>query len=258
MERREARFRARKDGIERPEGIGEEAVQRVLRVPPELAGMRLDRFLQGQLRATSRTRSQAIIDVCAFRPDGRPLKKNHRVQADERVILWRDPLDAEGAPETLTIVYQDEDILAVQKPPNVAVHPTARHHRATVSRILEDQLPDDRLTLIHRLDRETSGVLLLARTRAADRAVKIQFEERKNVDKRYLAIVWGHPPWDRQRCDLPLGPATDTIYRVKMGVVEGGLPSATSFEVLGRRWRGDRAYALVGCELHTGRQHQIR
>ncbi|MBW2457002.1 MAG: RluA family pseudouridine synthase [Deltaproteobacteria bacterium] len=260
MERREARFRARRLGIARPPDVEPDAVMRVLRVPPELAGMRLDRFVQGELRATSRTRSKLIILNSAFSPEGRHLKKNRRVEAEERVILWRPPWD-ELAPEVdLSVVYEDDSLLALNKPPFIPVHPTARFHRSTVTMLIADQRPDDHLTLMHRLDRETSGVLLLARTRAADRAVKIQFEDRKSVLKRYLAITWNAPSWDRRTCELPLEPDDRSPYRVKMRAAApgAGQPSATTFEVLERAARGDRGYALVRCTLHTGRQHQIR
>jgi 23S rRNA pseudouridine1911/1915/1917 synthase len=235
---------------------------RVLRVPPEMAGMRLDRFVQSQLRATSRTRSQLIIDNCAFSDGGERLKKNHRLVADERVVLWRPPWD-ELAPDDveLEVVFEDDALLAVNKPPGIPVHPTARFHKSTVTAILAQDRPRDHLSLVHRLDRETSGVLLLARTRAADRAVKLQFEQRRDVIKRYEALVWGAPPWERHTCTLPLEPDADSPYRVKMRVaVEGsGLPSATTFEVVDRRATTDgRAYAHVRCTLHTGRQHQIR
>ncbi|HHH31472.1 MAG TPA: RluA family pseudouridine synthase [Polyangiaceae bacterium] len=260
MELREERFRRLRSGIQRPEDVGDDAVRRVLRVPPEMAGMRLDRFIQSQLRATSRTRTQVIIDHSAFTTEGRRLKKNHRVQADERVVLWRPPWDADDPDIAIEEVYADDALVAVNKPPMVAVHPTARHHRSTVALIMEAQRPGEHLTLIHRLDRETSGVLLMARTRAADRAVKIQFEERRDVEKRYTAICWGTPDWERRRCDLPLAPAVDSRYRVKMAVApEGtGQEAATTFEVLERRSRGERRYTKMRCTLHTGRQHQIR
>lgn len=260
MELREERFRRLRAGIQRPDGVDDDAVRRVLRVPPEMAGMRLDRFVQTQLRATSRNRSQIIIDHSAFTTDGRRLKKNHRVQADERVVLWRPPWDADDPDITIEEVYADGSLVAVNKPPMVVVHPTARHHRSTVALIMEAQRPGEHLTLIHRLDRETSGVLLMARTRAADRTVKIQFEERRDVEKRYTAICWGTPEWERQRCDLRLAPAVDSRYRVKMGVAPDGTgqEAATTFDVLERRRRGGRAYTKMCCTLHTGRQHQIR
>jgi 23S rRNA pseudouridine1911/1915/1917 synthase len=239
--------------------VAPEAVMRVLRVPAELAGIRLDQFVARELRATSRTRSQLIVRAGAYSPEGAPLKKNRRLAADERVVLWRPPWDEEGLDADLRVVYEDEALLAIDKPPSVAVHPTARHHRSTVAMQLAAQRPGERLTLLHRLDRETSGVLLLARTRAADRLVKQQFEERTGVIKRYLALAWGAPDWERHTSELPLE-ADPGPLRVKMRVAAPGtgLAAATTFEVLGRRRRGERRYSLLRCTLHTGRQHQIR
>jgi 23S rRNA pseudouridine1911/1915/1917 synthase len=259
MEQREQRYRALREGIVRPAGVSPDAVMRVMRVPKELAGMRIDRFVQSQLRATSRTRSQLIVKNAAYSPDGRRLKKNRRLRAEDRVVLWRPPWDDDEPDFELPIVHEDDDLLAVNKPPNVVVHPTARHHRSTVQMMLAAERPDEHLTLIHRIDRETSGVLLVARTRAADRLVKIQFEERKDVVKRYVAFTWGWPTWERHTCELAIGPDATSRYRVKMAVVDGGLPSATTFEVLGRRANdAGKRYAMVRCTLHTGRQHQIR
>jgi 23S rRNA pseudouridine1911/1915/1917 synthase len=260
MEAREARYRARHDGITRPSDVTPEAIVRVLRVPPETAGMRLDRFIQRELRATSRSRSQLIIASSAYSVSGRHLKKNHRVRAEERIVLWRPPWDEDAPDVTLDILHEDDALVAVNKPPFIVVHPTARHHRSTVAKLLEVQRPDDHLTLLHRIDRETSGTLLLARTRAADRAVKIQFEERKEVVKRYLALCWGWPEWERHTCENPLESDEGGLYRVKMRCAPAGsgLPSATTFEVLERRRKGERRYAMLRCTLHTGRQHQIR
>lgn len=260
MALREERFAARTEGIARPARLGADAVMRVLRVPPELAGMRLDRFVQTQLRATSRTRTQLIVELGAFTPGGTPLKKNHRVHAEERVVLWREAWEEPHTDVTLSVIHEDDSLLAINKPPNVAVHPTARHNRSTVTSLLAAQRPDDRLTLVHRIDRETSGVLLLARTRAADRAVKVQFEERRDVLKRYLAIAWGEPSWQRSTCELPLELDGTHKSRVKMRIAEpgSGLEAATTFELLEVRARGARRYSLLRCTLHTGRQHQIR
>ncbi|HHH10703.1 MAG TPA: RluA family pseudouridine synthase [Sorangium sp.] len=262
MHRREQRYRARRDGIQRPDGIDDNAIMRILSVPPEQAGMRLDRFIQRQLRDTSRTRSQLIITRSAFAPNGRALKKNHRLRAAERVILWRAAVDEQVPDIQLQAVFEDDALLAINKPPFLAVHPSARHHRATITTMLRQQRPDDYLTLTHRLDRETSGVLLLARTRAADRAVKIQFQQRTRVEKHYLTLCRGVPDWHTTRCELPLQPDRNSRYRVKMSVAkEGGRACATSFERLQVRHHPSdprRRYSLLRCTLHSGRQHQIR
>jgi 23S rRNA pseudouridine1911/1915/1917 synthase len=249
--------------VDRPDDVPPGSVMRLLRVPPELAGMRLDRFVQAQLRETSRSRSQQIVRAGAYTTAGARLRKNHRVRAEERVVLWRAPWDERAPVDVeLPIVHEDDALIAVSKPPLLPVHPTARYHQSTVVMALERARPGERPTLLHRLDRETSGLLLLARTRAADRAVKMQFEARRNVVKRYLAIAWGRPDWREIGCDEPLEPdAASPFARVKMRVAPrgSGLEAATTFELRDvRRSPGGRSYSLLCCTLHTGRQHQIR
>jgi 23S rRNA pseudouridine1911/1915/1917 synthase len=241
--------------------------------------MRLDRFLPSQLRSTSRTRAQAIILNSAFSWEGKRLRPSDRVRGEDRIALWRPAFDELEAPEELTILYEDEFLLAVDKPPLMTVHPTARHHHHTVIKRLESLRPGEFFSLVHRLDRETSGVLLVARSPEADSAFKRHLEERSlesvraltspsrpdaevaaadgptalRCDKTYLAITWGVPP--NGSVDLPLEPDPSPL-RVKMRVATGGggLPSRTDVQVLDQR----AGYALVRCDLYTGRQHQIR
>lgn len=249
-------------GVVRPADVDDDAVMRVFRVPPELAGMRLDRFLQGELRSTSRTRSQAIVARAAFTPGGDHLRKNHRVRAEERVVLWRAPWDEliPVSADELSIVHEDDALLALNKPPFVPVHPTGRYFKSTVTEMMAQRRPDEHLTLVHRLDRETSGILLMARNAEADRAVKIQIEAR-TVVKRYLAITWGAPEaWEKHTCELPIELHPAGRYKVSMRVAAAGqgLASATTFEVLERLEAREKVYTLMRCTLHTGRQHQIR
>ncbi len=257
--------RERELDVVRPPVLTGEAVRRVLRVCPELAGMRLDRFVMTQLRSTSRSRTQQIVALGAFTPAGTPLRKNHRVRAEERVVLWREAWDEPHVDAELPVLYEDDALLAIDKPPHIAVHPTARHHRSTVTSLLAAARPGQHLTLAHRIDRETSGVLLLAKTRAADRAVKVEFEERNHVEKRYLALAWGTAPFELSTCELPMELDSTSSLRVKMRLAApgAGLAAATTFEVLGRRCapggaRAGQSYTLFRCTLHTGRQHQIR
>lgn len=251
----------------RPKEVDEDAILRVLRVPPESEGMRLDRFLVTQLRATSRTRAQSIIDVSAFSWEGRPLRASERVRAEQRVVLWRPPLDEGPLPNRLHFLYEDDELLVVDKPAMMTVHPTARHHKHTVIKLLEEQRPDEPLALIHRLDRETSGILLVAKTKAADRLFKRGLEDRSVLEakraergepvegaagKTYLAITWGRPEDGLINAALASDPSP---LRVKMSVTEqGGLAARTGVTVLDAA--GD--YSLVRCDLYTGRQHQIR
>jgi 23S rRNA pseudouridine1911/1915/1917 synthase len=245
----------------RPTDVAADAVVTVFRVPPESAGMRLDLFVHGQLKRTSRTKTQAIVRRSAFGADGQRLRVNDRVSAEQRVLLWRDPWDETPVPTDLPVLYEDPHLFAVAKPAGLPVHPTARYHRNTVVKLLEQSRPGQRFTLAHRLDRETSGVLLLAKSREADRRIKRQLEERRRVEKRYLAITWGAPDLDHFRVELPLELDSASRLRVRMRVAQGGggLWAATAFHVIERAERADgRRYALVACDLETGRQHQIR
>ncbi len=257
--------------ISRPADVPEGSVVSILRVPPEAKGMRLDRFVQSQLKRTSRTRAQKIIAHGAYSPDARRLKGNDRVHPEQLVLLWRAPWDEHAPDVTINILYEDEHLLAVDKPSGVPVHPTARYHKSTVVKLLELARDGERLMLSHRLDRETSGVLLLARTSEADRRIKVQFaqgaasfdtDEDRSVYKEYVAITWGVPDDDEFRVALPLELDPTSRYAVKMRVAEPGkgLASGTRFTVLGRRTNHatGRPYALLRCILETGRQHQIR
>lgn len=249
----------------RPSGVDPAAILRIFRVPPESAGMRCDVFIQSQLRNTSRTRARAIVEASAYSPEGKHLRPNDRMRGEDRVCLWRPPFEEQEAPEDLRLIYEDEHLLVVDKPPLMTVHPTARHHKHTVIKRLESQRPGEFLSLVHRLDRETSGALLVARSALADREFKRLLENRSidvargkavaaGMQKTYLAITWGEP--ESGMIDSPLEPDEDNPLRVKMRVAApgSGLVARTEVTVLERR----PGYALVACELHTGRQHQIR
>ena len=198
--------------------------------------------------------------MSAYGPDGRRLRANDRVVGEQRILLWRAPWDENPVPRELPVLHEDPHLLAVDKPAGLPVHPSARYHKNTVVKVLELLRPDERLFLGHRLDRETSGVLLLTRSPAADRALKKAFAARAAIEKRYVALTWGVPPKRSFRVDLPLRLDERSNTRVKMRATTpgDGLTAGTRFEVLGARERGGRAYALVQCDLETGRQHQIR
>lgn len=247
--------------------------------------MRLDVFVKLQLRNTSRTRARMIVEHSAFSPEGRRLRPNDRVQAEQHVILWRPAIEEDDSELDIEVLYEDPWLLVVDKPPLVAVHPTARYYHSTLVKRLEAQRPGEFLSLIHRLDRETSGIVLIARTTEADRAFKRLLEDRSvaeivrrpnavfdalrpgerraferrakgaaPIEKTYLAITWGTPK--EGIIDAPLEPDTDNPLRVKMRLAAPGHGMQALTEV--RVVRSHGGYALVECELHTGRQHQIR
>jgi 23S rRNA pseudouridine1911/1915/1917 synthase len=247
--------------LQRPEGVDEESILRVLRVPPEAAGSRVDVFVQSQLRNTSRTRARAIVENSAYSTDGRRLRPNDRVKAEDRIALWRRPFEEDEPEPTLNILHEDAHLLVVDKPPLVTVHPTARYHKHTLIKRLEAQRPGERLFLVHRLDRETSGILLVARTPQADRAFKRVFEDRStlaaaegSVEKTYLAITWGTPNEGLVALPLELDPGNSLRVKMRVAAPGTGQPARTTLEVIERR----AGYSLVRCHLHTGRQHQIR
>jgi 23S rRNA pseudouridine1911/1915/1917 synthase len=258
------RLRASNGTYRRPEGMHPDAVVSVFRVPPEAAGQRLDVFVQAHLKRTSRTRTQAIIRASAFDANGRPLRANDRMRAEQRVLLWRAPWDEAPVPTDITVLYEDEHLLAVDKPAHLPVHPTARYHHNTLIKLLQAARPGEFLSLAHRIDRETTGVLLVAKTVACDRALKRQLELRDEVDKSYVALTWGIPDGARVGARFRFAHALEldpnSPYRVKMrpSTAPDALSAATSIVVEERVTARGRTYARIRCDLETGRQHQIR
>jgi 23S rRNA pseudouridine1911/1915/1917 synthase len=248
-----------------PPGVPEGSVVSVFRVPPELAGRRLDVFLHGQLRRTSRTRTQSIIFASAFDASGRRLRPSARVQSEQQIFLWREPWDEDPVPTHVPILYEDQHLLAVDKPANLPVHPTARYHKNTLIKVLQRLRPGEFLSLGHRIDRETSGVLLVAKSKGADRALKRQFETKDGVEKTYVALTWGVPDDGtgarafRLARSMELDPTNP--YRVKMRLSTGPTALFAATRVVVEQTTqspSGRTYARVRCELETGRQHQIR
>ena len=261
-----SRVHASEVDFTRPPGVVDGAVMSAFRVPPEAAGQRLDIFLRDQLHRTSRTRAQWIVRASAYDTTGRKLDPNHRVQSEQRILLWRPPWDDTEAGFELPVLYEDEHLLAIDKPALLPVHPTARYYKNTVIKLLQAARPESEfLSLAHRLDRETSGVMLISKTRACDRAVKRLLENRVGIEKWYVALTWGIP--DRGdgakafRHEQGIEIDSENPLRVKMRAsnAPGAQHAATFFEVRDVRTRpGGRAYAWVHCALETGRQHQIR
>jgi 23S rRNA pseudouridine1911/1915/1917 synthase len=251
----------------RPHGVDEGSVVTIFRVPPEVSGQRMDVFVQSQLHRTSRTRAQAIVRASAYDGSGRKLVPNDRVRPEQEILLWRAPWDETPVPLDVPVVYEDEHLLAVDKPAMLPVHPTARYHKNTLIKLLQVERPDAAfLSLGHRLDRETSGVMIVSKSRACDRALKKQLQARADVEKSYIALTWGVP--DRGdgarsfRLVRHMELDRDSALRVKMKISDApeALYAATGFEVVEvrRRRASGASYALVRCTLETGRQHQIR
>jgi 23S rRNA pseudouridine1911/1915/1917 synthase len=263
---RVSRLRASEVEFVRPSAVPDGSVVSVFRVPPETAGQRLDVFVHSQLHRTSRTRAQAIVRASAYGADGRRLKPNDRVQAEQRILLWRAPWDDAQAAVDIPVLFEDEYLLAVHKPPMLAVHPTARYHKNTLIKLLQSARPECAfMSLGHRLDRETSGIILVSKTRTCDRALKKLFERREHVEKTYVAFTWGVPRSGdgalRFRYERRVELDRESASGVKMRVCNppAGLEATTVIDVREvREASSGQVYSLVSCGLETGRQHQIR
>ena len=223
-----------------------------LRVPPECAGWRLDHFLKYRIRRLSRTKIRDIIETQVKLPDGRRARPSSGVRPGEVIVLDRPAPKEPPVPRHFSVLAEDDTFLAIDKPAGLPIHTTAKYWRNTLVAVLRERYPDEALQVCHRLDRETSGVLLVARGPEASSWLKRAFA-RRLVAKSYLAIVHGVPSPPAGSVDLPLK-LLDTPTHLMMGVAEDGLPSLTHYQVV-ERWA---AHALVAAEPRTGRQHQIR
>jgi 23S rRNA pseudouridine1911/1915/1917 synthase len=227
-----------------------------LRATPDDEGTRLDAFLAGPLG--SRARAQRLIEAGAVLVDGRAAPKRHLLASGE-VVSVEEPAetptaDVPDAPYALP--YADEHLLVVDKPAGVVVHPARGHHAGTLAQALagvaaggEDAA---RAGIVHRLDRDTSGLLVVARTEAAHRALRAALQ-RREITREYLALVEGRPPARTGTIDAPLG--RDRRIRTRIST-DTDTPKAaiTHFEI-------ERALprtTLLRVRLETGRTHQIR
>jgi 23S rRNA pseudouridine1911/1915/1917 synthase len=231
-----------------------EIIELTIVVPPECAGWRLDHFLKRRIGRLSRTKIQAIIGEQIFLADGRAARPASAVRAGEIILLRRPAPNEPDVPRHFEVLYEDDRVLVIDKPAGLPMHTTAKFWRNTLTALLRERYPDEQMEIAHRIDRETSGVLLVARDREAASFLTRAFA-RRDVQKTYLALVKGQPP-DRGRIDQALM-LLDTPTHVMMGPAgdaPGGLPAATEFEVLRRL----PAHALCVAYPETGRQHQIR
>ena len=236
--------------------------QRRVPVPEGLDGERLDAAL-ARLFGLSRARAAELISDGSVLVNGRPAAKSDRVPAGEwlDVTLPPPPITAPPRPEPvpgLVIVYEDDDIVVVDKPPGVAAHPTPGWNGPTVlqgllaaGHTIATSGAAERQGIVHRLDANTTGVMVVAKSEPAYSALKRAFRER-TVDKRYHALVQGRPDPLRGTIDAPIGrhPSGDGRF----AVISDGRPSVTHYDTL----EAFRAASLVSVHLETGRTHQIR
>jgi 23S rRNA pseudouridine1911/1915/1917 synthase len=227
-----------------------------LRVGEEAAGTRLDRFLAEPLG--SRARAQILIDSGNVMVDGRARPKRHPVAAGELVTVEvvEEVPEAPGSPAPFAVAYEDEHLMIVDKPAGVVVHPARGHRTGTLAQALAGRGAGGeepwRAGIVHRLDRDTSGLLVVAKSDPVHRALKQLLAERR-LRREYLALVAGHPEARTGTIDAPIG--RDRHDRVLMSIDSADPREArTHFEIE----RLLPATALVRVALETGRTHQIR
>jgi 23S rRNA pseudouridine1911/1915/1917 synthase len=232
-------------------------------VEHSLPGERLDVFLRERYPAASRGALQRLIEEGHITVDGRAVKPTHHPHAGEQVrVYWPEARPAEALPEDipLDILHEDDQLVVVNKPPGLVVHPSAGHEQHTLVNALlhhcRGQLSGiggvQRPGIVHRLDLDTSGCLVVAKTDAAHQALTAQFAARE-ITKVYHAILRGSPA--RDGGDIRAGIARHPTHRKRMAVDDAmGREAWTTYAVM-ERW--GRA-TLAEARLHTGRTHQIR
>lgn len=234
-------------------------------VPGESKGVRLDQFLAGLHGELSRSRLKALIEEGRVLVDGAPAKASRKLQGGESVSLVIPPSPpstalAEDLP--LRLLHEDEDVVVVDKAAGVVVHPAAGVHGGTLVNALLFHVEDlegapgeeGRPGIVHRLDKETSGCLVVAKNDPALRSLQQSFKERV-VEKRYLALVHGNPREDSYTLDTPYGRHPTDRVRFTGRRPTGPERRAVTHVVVRERFRGA---ALVEVDLETGRTHQIR
>ncbi|HEV8436622.1 MAG TPA: RluA family pseudouridine synthase [Methylomirabilota bacterium] len=227
------------------------------------SGSRLDVWLNGRLPDLSRTRIKALVESGQVLIDGRRVKVAHRVRTGERVDARVPPPPAEELPAEaipLQIVFEDDDVLVVDKPAGMVTHPGAGRSTGTLAAAALAHAPEiagvggpRRPGIVHRLDKGTSGLIVLAKTRQAYEALTAQLA-RRNVTRRYLCLVHGEVKPGSGVIDKPI--ARDERSRVRMAVARAGKGkrAVTRFRVVERL----PGVTVVECRLETGRTHQIR
>jgi 23S rRNA pseudouridine1911/1915/1917 synthase len=232
-------------------------------VPRALAGLRMDLALVKMFPQYSRSRLQAWLESGHVLVDGKPSERNAKTAGGETIVLRRPAAAGTGQAVAqalpLEVVFEDDDLIVVDKPAGLVVHPGAGNPDRTLMNALLAHAPSlrevPRAGIVHRLDKDTTGLLVVAKNLTAQVRLAAQLAER-SVKRTYLALVYGVPP-AHGAVDAPIG--RDTRSRTRMAVTQRGRQSRTSYRVLERFGAGARSgFALLECRLDTGRTHQIR
>jgi 23S rRNA pseudouridine1911/1915/1917 synthase len=234
-----------------------------LTVTPEEGGIRIDRYLSDKREELSRSYLQKLLKEHLVTVNGKEIKANYKVQASDVVVLTLPELTepdilAEEIP--LDILYEDEDLMVINKPKGMVVHPSAGHTSGTLVNAVMAHCGENlsgingvmRPGIVHRIDKDTTGALLICKNDAAHRALADQLKEH-SIRRRYRAIVWGNLKEDEGTVEGPIGRHPTDRKRMAINY-KNGKDAVTHYRVLERF--GNATY--VECRLETGRTHQIR
>ena len=235
-----------------------QAAPTTLIIPQDLGGLRLDQALQRLLPEHSRSRLQAWIKEGLVTVDGTPSTAKNKVWGGERILVQvqekPEAIAFKAQDIQLNIVFEDEHILVINKPAGMVVHPAAGNWEGTLLNAILHHVPHakdlPRAGIVHRLDKDTSGLLVVAKTLEAQTSLVRQLQAR-TVKREYRTIVWGQI-WRNGKIDQPIGRHPHS--RTKMAINRMGKPAVTHYEVLERFG----VHTYLRCNLETGRTHQIR
>jgi len=259
--------------------------QKSIRIAADESGGRLDRLLAVHVAELSRTRLKALIEAGAVTVDGRTIRDpGYRVNSGAAILVaipLAVPAKPAAEPIPLKVIYEDADIIVIDKPKGLVVHPAAGNWTGTLVNALIAHCGESlsgiggerRPGIVHRLDKDTTGVMVVAKNDRAHRALAAQFAGHGRgggpFERGYLAFVWGAPDRPRGTIDRPIG--RHPHARNRMAIREGGREAITHWQVLERYGAskgarrgganahpGDPVASLLACRLETGRTHQIR